>query len=168
MSNKVTNVILSLSSSMIGNKLGTSPCSTCTSADCCKFQHTIGIGSNEFDEIAHLVTPTHIARAKEAIEANEHYKGYLAKYRCPFLSDDNKCEIYDDRFIVCAGYSVVGTSEQCSVTNCDGEVAIVNPEGVFNTAMATSPKVKPRLIKASESTPTDVISEFISRYLKGK
>ena len=167
MSNKVTNVILSLSSSLIGDKLGTSPCNTCTSGDCCAFQHTIGIGKNEFDEIEHLVTPTHIARAKVAVEANEQYNGKTV-HRCPFLSDDNKCEIYDDRFIVCAGYSVVGTSEQCSVSNCDGDVAIVNPMGVFDTAMSASPKVKPRLVKASESTPTDVISEFVSRYLKDK
>ena len=167
MSNKVTNVILSLSSSAIGNKLGTSPCSTCTSGDCCKFQHTIGIGKNEFDEIEHLVTPTHIARAKETIEAGNTYNG-KPSFRCPFLSDDNKCEIYDSRFIVCSSYSVVGTSEQCSTTNCGGDVAIVNPMVVFDTAMHTSPKVKPRLVKASESTPTDIISEFVSRYLKDK
>jgi len=81
MSNKVTNVILSLSSSAIGNKLGTSPCSTCTSGDCCAFQHSIGIGKNEFDEIEHLVTPTHIARAKETIEAAEKVEeGWRQEY----------------------------------------------------------------------------------------
>jgi len=95
-------------------------------------------------------------------------RGYLAKYRCPFLTEANECSIYSERFIVCSSYSVVGTSEQCDVSNCDGRVAIVNPEGVFNTAMATSPKVKPRLVRASESTPTDVISEFVNRYLKDK
>jgi len=71
MSNKVTNVILSLSSSAIGNKLGTSPCNTCTSGDCCKHMVSIGIAKVEFDTITHLVTAEHIARAKAEIERAE-------------------------------------------------------------------------------------------------
>ena len=164
MPNNLTNTILNIASLAIGDKLGISACRTCTEPSCCKLMYETGIAKVEFDEIEHLVTDVHINRAREAIELDKQYNG-LTSYRCPFLSLEDKCEIYDNRFIICSTYSVVGSPTQCNESNSKGNVAVVNPIGIFETAMSASPDVRERLLVASEDTKSTVMNEFISRYL---
>ena len=167
MSNKLTNTIISGVSTTIGEMNGTSPCNTCTSGDCCRFQHEIGIASSEFDDIEHLVTDAQIERAREALLAGDNLNG-LPAYRCPFLSEAGKCEIYDERFMICAMYSVVGTNAQCSREHGNNVVQVVNPIGVISMAASSSKDVEARMKRhiLLDTEGSDVLKEFNKRYLK--
>ena len=119
--NKETNDLIKEVSLSSGDSLGGSACRTCTKSYCCEFQHEVGIAASEFDTITHLVTPQQIARAKHEIERKDKtvLADGMSTYRCPFLSEAGKCEIYDERFMICAIYSVVGDSYQCSLDNIE-------------------------------------------------
>ena len=151
----------------IGSKdgLGRSACTSCDKSYCCEYQHEIGIASTEFDEIEHLVTDVHIDRAKKVIAKPQHLNG-LETYRCPFLSDDGLCEIYENRFMVCAMYSVVGSNFSCSPANNGGSVPMVNITNVIEAAMKNEDVYKRlyRHVPAKDVEPSDVLEEFKRRY----
>ncbi len=167
--NKKTNEMLKYITLTAGDKLGGSACTSCTNSYCCEFQVEVGIAVTEFDEIEHLVTPQQIARAKVQLENEDPIIVSGAKtYRCPFLSEAGRCEIYDQRFMICAMYSTVGHSDQCSLSNKDGRVNVVNPVEVIMLAINTQPEVKARMLKhglAEDAVPSDVLDEFKKRYL---
>ncbi len=172
MSNKKTNDMIKEVSLKSGDQLGGSACRTCTKSFCCSFQHEVGIASSEFDTITHLVTEEQIARAKHEIERDDSIvlEDGLTTYRCPFLSEAGKCEIYDERFMICAIYSVVGDSYQCSLDNKEGIVQVVNPAEVIMNSAMLYPEVKARMMKhiAVDEVPSDVLVEFKRRYLNDK
>ncbi len=169
MSNKKTNDLIKEISLNSGDQLGGSACRTCTKSYCCEFQHEVGIASSEFDTIAHLVTPQQIARAKHEVEREDKIvlRDGLSTYRCPFLSETGKCEIYDERFMICAIYSVVGESHQCSLDNKEGRVMVVNPAEVVMASARLHPEVETRMRKHvdGDEIPSDVLEEFKRRYL---
>ena len=165
--NKETNIILKSISQTMGDIMGNSACKTCTEPSCCKLMHETGISKEEFDEIEHLVTDVHISRARKTVKLDKQYNG-LTSYQCPFLSPEGKCDIYDERFVVCAGYSVVGDPKQCNESNIGDIVKVVNPLNIFTYASEISPEVKKRLYKVAEGTESTVMDEFKKRYLGDK
>ncbi len=171
MSNKETNEMIKHVSLTAGDALGGSACRSCKEAYCCSYQVEVGITSSEFDAIAHLVTPEQIERAK--IQLNNPSPIVIdgrATYRCPFLSEEGRCEIYDERFMICAIYSVVGNNHQCSLDNKGGRVAVVNPAEVIINAAKTYLKVRDRMLFHIDGNeePSDVLIEFKKRYLNDK
>ncbi len=169
MSNKLTNDMIKNISLRSGDMLGGSACKACTESHCCEFQHEVGISTSEFDTIAHLVTKEQIARAKYEVEREDKIvlNDGLSTYRCPFLSETGKCEIYDERFMICAIYSVVGESHQCSLDNKKGRVMVVNPAEVIMKSAQSHPEVETRMRShvKEDTEPSDVLEEFRRRYL---
>jgi Fe-S-cluster containining protein len=165
--NERTNSLLKMISQDMGDMLGGSACADCDKSYCCEFQQEIGIAKEEFDEIEHLVTPQQIERAAYQLE-HKQMLGGKEVYRCPFLSEKGKCEIYKDRFIVCAAYSTIGDNVACSKENKKGETAIVNPLSVFHEA-AKDQELRARIEKTIVAgEPSDVLEEFAKRFnLKG-
>ena len=161
--NKLTNEHIKRISIDMGDAIETSACRTCKEAYCCSYQHQISISKSEFDEIVHLITPEQIERAKQEVTQHSTLNGEKV-YQCPFLNEEGLCEIYDDRFLICSQYSVVGTNSQCNRDNGDSVVKIVNPTAIFLKAMEDE-KVKERLMKHSEGEMTDVLDEFVYRFL---
>jgi Fe-S-cluster containining protein len=164
MSNKFTNDLLcDISISMgdfIGNKegLGESACKSCTEAYCCSWMKEIGISVKEFDEIEHLVTPEQIERARVEVAKDGD------TYRCAFLSEEGKCEIYDERFLVCAMYSVIGTNKSCHSDNKKHNIPMVNPIDVIVASMKNEAVDKRMRSMVSDSEGTDVLIEFTKRF----
>jgi Fe-S-cluster containining protein len=166
MTKKPINDLLNVVSRTLGNTLGGSACNSCSSSHCCEFQHSVGISQSEFDHIQHLVTSEQIKRAKEEVNKKSIFRGKPA-YRCPFLSDVGKCEIYDERFIVCSTYSTVGDPANCAKNSEVGEVEVVNPLSIVQTALSSTDKpLASNLMKlvTDESPITDILQEFIKRY----
>jgi len=170
MGNQASNILINSTSKGIGDFIGTkenmggSACHACDKSYCCEYQHEIGIAPIEFDKIEELVTPEQIARARVELTSTATTKAGKSLYRCPFLSKEGKCEIYDERFIVCAAYSTIGTNFSCSPANDDGPVPTVNLFNVFE-AVSQDPGTRARLIEAAETdTPSDVLKEFKRRY----
>ena len=168
MSNKITNEKLKEVSIRLGDDLGGSACKSCTKSFCCEYQHQIGISAGEFDKIVDLITPEQIQRAKEQLTNTFTLPDGHSTYRCPFLSEAGKCEIYEERFAICAVYSVVGSNVQCSLDNIKGKVNIVSPVGVFQQAMNLHPDVNTRIRAIAEGTPSDVLEEFKLRFPLGE
>ena len=166
MSNKELNLELKLIGKKIAEKMVGLPhaCSTCDKSYCCEYQVQIGIGEVEFEQIKHLVTPTHIARAKQQIENKTPIlmEG-VRTYRCPFLSDEGKCEIYDERFIVCAGYCVTGDNIACNKDSGIAIVSIVDPDPILTIA-SENDKQLDRFNRIATGKPSDVLEEFRKRY----
>ena len=167
--NKITNDLIKTLSLESGDKLGGSACRTCDKAYCCEYQVEVGITASEFDTIVEYITPAQIERAR--IQLNNPSPiviGGKPTYRCPFLSEEGKCEIYDQRFMICAIYSVVGDNVQCSLANKEGSVAVVNPAEVIINTAKKHPEVKARMLHHVDGneTPSDVLEEFKKRYLK--
>jgi len=163
MSNKDTNAVIKEVSLGMGDTLGGSPCRKCDSSYCCEYQKEVGIASTEFDDIMHLVTKEQILRAKHQLTHRGDLHG-VEVYRCPFLSEEGQCEIYEERFMICAMYSVVGTNFQCSAENDGKPVAIVNPIGVLETAKQDAhvyARMRHHVLKGEAS---DVLEEFKKRF----
>jgi len=175
---KERNEILKEVSFSLGDQLGGSTCRSCDKAYCCEHQSQVGISSIEFDVIEHLVTDEQIARAQVEVDKLDNNTALRCSgeqtYRCPFLSEEGKCEIYENRFIVCASYSVISKEHNCSATLCDkgSSVQIVDPNSIFMSAMNTNKTVVDKILEVIPENiiddGTDIISEFVSRYLKGK
>ena len=159
---KERNEILKEMSFNLGDQLGGSTCRTCDKSYCCSHQSTVGISHLEFDGIAHLVTPTHIKRAEvelQKLEAGTSIEcSGMPTYRCPFLAEAGGCEIYNDRFIVCATYSVISKEHNCSATLCDKDssVQIVDPNAIFMTTMNTNKNVMDKVL---EVIPENIIDD---------
>ena len=162
-SNKETNDLLKNLFFDIGDKLGGSACRSCEESYCCEYQNKVTISHKEFDSIQHLVTPEQVQRAKEQLSNTFTLNGY-STYRCPFLSEKGRCEIYDERFIICASYSIVGSNWQCSLENDEGSIGIVSPMGTTILAMEKYPSVATRFRNMAEEETTDVLEEFVKRY----
>jgi len=180
---KERNEVLKEVSFSLGDKLGGSTCRSCDKAYCCEHQSQVGISSIEFDIIAHLVTNEQIARAQVEVDKLDNLEKQWVKenktdsdrgYRCPFLSEEGRCEIYENRFIVCASYSVISKEHNCSATLCDKDssVQIVDPNAIFMSSMNTNKTVVDKILEVIPEDiiddGTDIISEFVSRYLKDK
>jgi Fe-S-cluster containining protein len=163
-SNKFTNDLLcDISISMgdfIGNKegLGESACKSCTEAYCCMYQREVGISSKEFDTIEHLITPEQIERARVEVAENKEF------YRCPFLSEEGKCEIYSERFLICAMYSVIGTNKLCHSDNKGNNIPTVNPMNVIEASRKNEAVDKRMRNIVSDSEGTDILIEFTKRF----
>ena len=157
----------------LGDTLGGSTCRDCTKSYCCEHQNTVGISHLEFDEVMHLVTLTQIKRAEVELQKLESGTSIECNgaqtYRCPFLAEAGGCEIYDDRFIVCATYSVVSKEHNCSASLCDKGscVDIVDPNaiimGIISTSRPTADKIV-EVVPDDASEGTDVLEEFKKRY----
>ena len=162
MTNAHTNKLIKNISLDAGDQLGGSACHSCTGAYCCKFQNSVGIASTEFDTIKHLITVEQVERAQVEVNKKSTFGG-KSSYRCPFLGEDNLCEIYDERFLVCAIYSTVGDSMSCSKENKNGHVNVVNPLPLIELA-ALDMSTKVRMMYHATNDPSDILQEFISRY----
>ena len=162
---KYRNEKLKALSFKIGDESGGSACKSCNNSYCCESMVEIGIGIDEFNAIEHLVTPKHIERAKYQVEYLSKVGG-KSSYRCPFLSEEGRCEIYDSRPIVCAAYSVVGDPKDCSLeSNPTGGVNIVNPLIIFTEAGNDGYLVDMIKEVIVHDEPTDILNEFKRRYL---
>jgi len=162
MANALTNKRIKDISLKPGDELGGSACHSCTGAYCCKYQHEIGIASTEFDAIRHLITVEQVERAQVEVDKKSTFNG-MSAYRCPFLGEDNLCEIYEERFLVCAIYSAVGDNMDCSKENSKGHVNVVNPLPLIELA-AKDVNTKVRMMYHATDDPSDILQEFISRY----
>jgi len=163
-SNKKLNEELVSICKHIGELNGTYACSTCDKSYCCEYQTKINIGAAEFDDIEHLVTPIQIARAKQQIENKTPIIVDGKKtYRCPFLSDKGKCEIYDERFIVCASYSVIGDNLACNQDSDIPNVSVIAPLNVLGASLQ-NPKQRDRFTHSLSKEGSDILEEFRKRY----
>jgi Fe-S-cluster containining protein len=162
---KSTNEVLK-ASSQEAIEAGGNPyaCGNCTSSHCCT-QKEVGIAPIEFDWIESLVTDIHIERARRQVKLLEVDKDRVM-YVCPFLSP-NGCDIYDNRFAVCATYSVLGTDgSQCRHSGIE-TIAMVRKDKVLTIAMKDE-IVEDRVLQIYNSGvdngPSDVLEEFKRRY----
>lgn len=138
--------------------LGMSPDISCHGCDknyCCVGQKVIEISTVEFERIVPLIKAKHRERAFKAIEQQKSTE----LWDCPF--NDPKtglCDIYDDRFIVCASYGVINKAEHCDSRTEHG-LKVVNPYLIFTKIE------KPNTLKfiwtaATKGETTSIIDEF--------
>lgn len=145
--------------------LGQSPkiaCHGCDKAYCCRNQQSIQISSIEFEQIKPLITDEQLRRAKKEIESPRIMYGKRV-YTCPFNNPlTGACEIYANRFVVCAGHGVVGeTEEVCNTEGSNKGTMIVNPMNTFRIACETSKETEAYLhYIASNGQPADVLESF--------
>ena len=139
-------------------------CHSCNKSYCCENQQRIEISTEEFKQIAPQITKRQLERAKEELDNPRHMYG-KSVYSCSFLSDDDygnkKCEIYENRFVVCASHGVVApTEEACNTEVSKDGTFIVNPLKTFNKAMNEDESVLHYLSYQSTFEPSDILDEF--------
>ncbi len=140
--------------------LGLSPtisCNSCNEAYCCIDQKHIEISDSEFKAIKHLIGVEVLERARNEVKRSAKNDG---RYTCPFL-EDGRCSIYDNRFIVCAGYGVVTPKELCRNTNRVIDIEVISPMDVYTKVFFTGDKkTVDYLRKHSQGKQTDILKEF--------
>lgn len=106
------------------------PCETCTGAPCCK-AFLVQLTEDEYESGLYANYAVKITEeSREQLRFNigafilsldalpilygsyntVYYLEGAADYACPFLGENNKCTIYNDRPTVCRSYSCVGDS----------------------------------------------------------
>ena len=150
--NRVNQTMLGLSADI--------SCHNCDKNYCCVGQKHVQIEQREFQNIEHLITAEQLARAREQIE-NPVMKRGITVYDCPFNDPvTGKCEIYDVRFMVCAGYGVVNPIEECDTDNEDASgTMVVNPLHIFE-ALKDEDTILYISDLARNDKETTVIDEF--------
>lgn len=145
--------------------LGQSPkiaCHGCDKAYCCRNQQSIQIADIEFEQLKHIITDDQLRRAKKEIDSPRIMFGKNV-YTCPFNDPvTGACEIYANRFIVCAGHGVVGpTEEVCNTEGSNTGTMIVNPMNTLKIACDTSEEAEAYLgYVAHQGQPTDILECF--------
>lgn len=158
----VSKVIGTIKDSMM-NQSQTIACHRCDKAYCCRNQVSIQISDIEFELVSVLITEEQKERARKEIAANKQMFGKTV-YTCPFNNPDTgMCEIYNYRFVVCAGHGVI--HENPEVCNTEGELGkdgtkIVNPMNTMEIAVDTSEEAKQYLMHLASGNPTDILEEF--------
>ena len=137
---------------------GKSSCAGCTTGYCCTTQKIIEISTVEWTERQHLITSEHIDRAKVQVKRFEAE----SLFTCPFLDPVTKlCDIYDERFAVCAQYHVFNPVEDCN-SDTESGLQVINPMVVMK-AMASDPKshaLVGDLMHIAQGEPTSIITAF--------
>jgi len=112
---------------------GKSSCMTCEENFCCVGQRNIEILSLEWDtKLKALITTEQESRALQQVKRYNDPEAEEPSFDCPFNDPDTgKCEIYDDRFYVCAQYNVFNPKEHCDSKTRNG-LEVINPIAVFN------------------------------------
>jgi Fe-S-cluster containining protein len=83
-------------------------CTGCKENFCCINQKDISVLDFEFDNIKYHIEDKHIERAKKELNRQDNL------ISCPFNDPETKqCDIYKDRFIMCALHKVVSPIEDC-------------------------------------------------------
>ncbi len=139
-------------------------CHKCDKPYCCRNQQAIQISTTEFESKIkqHLITDIHIARAKAEKEKDLHMDE-LSVYTCPFNNPDTgECEIYDNRFIVCAGHGVVAEDvEVCNTETSKDGTMIVNPFNTLDIAIKKDEEMFNYIqFHATLGEPTDLLEAF--------
>ncbi len=145
-------------------------CSTCNNNYCCVGQKDIEISDREWNEhLEDLITPSQIFRAIKEIKWMENEDNVEKTFDCPFNDPrTGRCEIYEDRFFVCAQYHVFNPKEDCDSRTEKG-LEVLNPMGVISN-LSRKPKyagVLREMATLAEGTPTNMIHRW-KRYLDDK
>ena len=146
----------------IGDK--TSPgvaCKMCDKSYCCINQEEIAVASKEFEDIKHLITEEQIQRAeKEIMNPRKNFGKDV--YTCPFLGQYGGCEIYENRFMICAAHTVVNDNViQCDTRGSERFILNVDPGIVFEKLADEDEEFLEYVVKATEySYASDILHEF--------
>ncbi len=142
----------------------TASCIGCDHNYCCLGQKRIEISSIEFKKIKSLITQAQKNRAMKQI--HRFKKDEL--FDCPFNDPDTgKCEIYEDRFLVCAQYAVINPKEHCN-SDTMHDLQVVNPMVVIHYLISNPTKYSGLLDEMtylSEGMPMNMIDAW-DKYLK--
>ncbi len=155
-SNKKINKLLMESSSIASQ--GRDSCSSCNYNYCCVSQKVIEISTLEWEDRKHLIEQKHIDRAKVQIERFDKE----GLFTCPFNDPvTGQCDIYDERFIVCAQYRVINNKEHCNSDTRHG-LQVVNPMNIFTILMNKDKTGKAReyMMHYSTGEPISIIDGF--------
>ena len=134
-------------------------CHGCDKNYCCVGQRFIEIDEKEFALVKPFITDEQLRRAKVQIDSPTMMNGMIV-YDCPFNDPETgKCEIYDARFIVCAGYGVVSPQDDCNSKECSSGTMVVNPVNVYE-AIKNPETVAYLMHMTKEIKPTTVMDEF--------
>ena len=140
---------------------GESSCYGCKTGYCCTKQRIIEISSVEWIERQSLIAPKHLKRAKQEVDTFDRV-GY---FTCPFLDPVTKlCDIYNERFFVCATYHVVNPVEHCNSETMN-DLQVINPMEVMKVIQqdnASGPLVN-ELAKLAYGEPLNLIEAFRQR-----
>ena len=152
-------VIDNIKNSMLGLS-DTIACHNCDKNYCCIDQISIQISTIEFEQIKPHITNEQYKRAKFEIE-NPRLEYGKSVYSCPFNSPvTGKCEIYENRFVVCAGHGTVAdTPEACNTKVSQTGTLIVNPMMTFSAA-SKDEHTRLYLGHIADGEPIDVLDAF--------
>ena len=113
-----------------------SSCMSCTENYCCRMQKRIEVARKEWERLIPLITDEQEERMIEQVEIYKKH-GY---FDCPFNNPETKkCEIYDDRPYVCAGYQVKNPKEDCD-SRTKKDIAVLNPMTTIKIIMSDMDK----------------------------
>ena len=140
-------------------------CHTCNKPYCCQNQIRISVSDIEFQQILPIITDEHRERARYQSKNKRMMNGQLT-YTCPFNNPDTgMCEIYDNRFVVCAGHGVVADSEEaCNTETNNTGTMIVNPLNTMQIAMKEYDVMQPYLFHLSKGEDLDILECFEKFY----
>jgi len=149
---------------------GKSSCMTCEKNFCCVGQCNIEISSLEWNtKLKALITPEQESRALQQVKKYNDPEAKEPSFDCPFNDPDTgKCEIYDDRFYVCAQYNVSNPKEHCDSKTRNG-LSVINPTAVFRV-LGSSMKygaVTNNLAKLAKGDAVNMIDAW-RKYLEEK
>ena len=156
---KVEDVITNLKASMLGQSAKIA-CHGCDKNYCCVNQQRIEISKLEFEQIKPHITDEQYKRAKYEIDNSRIMNGFTV-YTCPFNNPDTgMCEIYENRFVVCATHGVVADDiEACNTEASNKGTFIVNPIRTFEIACEDEATMAYMMHLATDE-PTDILEAF--------
>lgn len=96
-------------------------CSKCGS--CCSA--LLPLKKSEIDRLRRLIKKRHIKPHTQPLVVN------VVDLTCPFLSDDNKCRIYDERPFICRIFQCDKVCTEDDVAALDEELIPVNVRTLF-------------------------------------
>jgi len=140
-------------------------CHSCDKPYCCQNQIRIAISYLEFQQLRPIITDEQKERARYQDKNKRMMNGHLT-YSCPFNNPDTgKCEIYENRFVVCAGHGVVADSpEACNTESGSKGTMIVNPLNTMRIAMKEYDVMGPYLAYLGSGEDIDVLDAFVKTY----
>ena len=143
-------------------------CHKCDKPYCCRGQKRIEITNIEFENMMPMITEEQIARAMHYIENGKRELFGNKVYDCPFNDPTTgKCEIYENRFVVCAAHGVISDNVEGCNTEIDTKgTLIINPLNTVSIAINKSEESKYYLKYLSESEPIDILDAFRKHYGK--